>query len=280
MVWESTAALYGCENILPTSWQRGSPDFFFCCCCWIMAGRNGEVLLSELRCLTLIRRLILLNLRQTSLQQHGDIFVKGGFLGTVQPIWLTWNVKHLSSVHIIFYACRIYLPPHLSLHSSCISGFRIPYFCMPSSIQHKERLCFSLLSPLCPMLSEDTNHKQQGGNTQDCSGNRFYRAGPNKWGLHVRWLSFKERVEAAVHISKPAGLSLLHHRDLWRCRKHAALKENCAWILPATQRPSPWSHSTCCDLWSSKDMRGWKEDVRSPTLKTFIIMSKPVKLWF
>lgn len=147
MLWESTAALYGCENILPTSWQRGSPDFFFCCCCWIMAGRNGEVLLSELRCLTLIRRLILLNLRQTSLQQHGDIFVKGGFLGTVQPIWLTWNVKHLSSVHIIFfYACRIYLPPHLSLHSSCISGFRILLHAKFNTAQGKAVFFFALSS--------------------------------------------------------------------------------------------------------------------------------------
>lgn len=179
MLWESTAALYGCENILPTSWQRGSPDFFFCCCCWIMAGRNGEVLLSELRCLTLIRRLILLNLRQTSLQQHGDIFVKGGFLGTVQPIWLTWNVKHLSSVHIIFFMLVEYTSHPTSACTPPVS-LAFEYFCMPSSIQHKERLCFSLLSPLCPMLSEDTNHKQQGGNTQDCSGNRFYRAGPNK----------------------------------------------------------------------------------------------------
>lgn len=163
MLWESTAALYGCENILPTSWQRGSPDFFFCCCCcWIMAGRNGEVLLSELRCLTLIRRLILLNLRQTSLQQHGDIFVKGGFLGTVQPIWLTWNVKHLSSVHIIFFMLVEYTSHPTSACTPPVS-LAFEFHTFACQVQYSTRkgcvfLCSLLCAP-CYLRTQTINNK-------------------------------------------------------------------------------------------------------------------------
>lgn len=69
---ESAAALYRYENT-PTHWHRGSSNFCCCCCCIIKAGRNRDVLLSELRCLTVISRLIVVMLpsHPTELQQRG-----------------------------------------------------------------------------------------------------------------------------------------------------------------------------------------------------------------
>lgn len=96
-IGESTAALYGCENNL-THWQRGSSDFFFCCCC-IIVWRIREVLLLELRYLTLISQFILL-----MLQSHT-------FCSGVKHIFLALNARHLTCVQIFFYACEIYSQP-------------------------------------------------------------------------------------------------------------------------------------------------------------------------
>lgn len=185
-------------------------------------------------------------------------------------------MRHLTCVHIIFYACGIYFQPptHTALVSPVSNSMLL--HAKFNITQGKAVFVFALSS--LPR-AEDTNHKKQGENTQNWSGNRFYRAGPNKWAcVFTDWALKSQRRLQFIFVSQLA--SPLHHRDPWRSRKHVALQGGCVWILPATQRSSPWSYPTSCEVWSCKDLRGWKEYICSPSLKTFITMSKLVKLWF
>lgn len=141
---ESAAALYGCENIL-THRQRSSSDSFFCCC--IMAGRNREVLLLELRRLTLISQPVLLTLQshQTWLQQGG----KQGFSqsSTTYFARMECEAPDMCSHHFVC-LWDIFSTP--SAHGSGISSFK--FRDSACQVQYSTRkggvfLCFVLTAP-------------------------------------------------------------------------------------------------------------------------------------
>lgn len=172
---------------------------------------------------------------------------------------------------------HVFTSPPFTTHCSVICDFKFCTFVLPSSTQHKECQCLSLLCPRCPVLRTQTIKDK----VETCRTGLvidFIELPQTKWVCVYTVWALKSQRRLLIFLSQRA--SPLHHRDPWRSRKHVALEGGYVWVLPATQRSSPWSPATCCDVWSSKDLRGWKGYIRSLSMKTFITKSKLVKLWF
>lgn len=153
-LWRAQLPSMGVKTFQHTG--KEAARIFFCYCC-IMAGRNREVLLLALRCLTLISQLILqmLQSHQTQLQQRGT---EGGFLSVVQHILLARDVRQLTCVHI-FYACGIHSEPQT--HTALVSADPNSMLLHAKFNTAQGKAVFVFALSLLPH-AEDTNHKKQG----------------------------------------------------------------------------------------------------------------------